>query len=108
MRSRLYTLRSVSDKSVLSLDLTGKIISETHYSLTIELDSGTIELPKWDYLNKMKVYDDGKIFFIVAGKQVCQKYIKEFLLKYSLDKVENRLDNLVKFKERLKKELVAA
>lgn len=108
MRSRIYSLRTVNDRTVLSLDLTGLIVSETHQTLQIKLETGTIYLNKWDYLNKMRVYDDGKVFFIIATKAVCQKYIKKFLLEYSIIKIDSRLDNLLNFKERLEKELVAA
>lgn len=114
-RIRLYSLRTINDKSTLSFDLTGLITSETHYNIQIKLPSGDVYLNHSEYLNKMKVYDDSELFFVVCTKQISTKYAKKVLIKYALEKVDKTLDTLTTrlnkltgFKERLQGELIAA
>lgn len=114
-RLRLYSLRTINDKSTLNFDLTKLIVSETHYTTQIKLASGEVFLNHSEYLNKMKVYDDGDVFFIVCTKQISLKYAKKVLIQYALEKVAetldtltNRVNKLVGFKERLEGELIAA
>lgn len=114
-RLRLYSLKSINDRSELSFDLTGLIVTENYYSCQIQLPSGLIFLNFKDYLNKMKVYDDGNVFFILCTKVVDLDYAKDFLMKYALQRVDKsienfstRLNTLQTFKERLLNEMAAA
>lgn len=116
MRTVLYSLRTIRDKSELVIDLTGKLISETHYNIHLKLASGEVYLNKWDWLNQMKVYDDGDVFFIICtAKKVSRKSAFDCLMRYSIEKVDqtleklnSRVENLNKFKARLQREFVAA
>lgn len=94
MRARLYSLRKVNDKIVLSLDLSLKIIEETKSTLKIKLyeNQATIVLNKYLYFNRMRVWDDGETFFIVCSKLVDQKYAKEYLIKYSEKRASKEIE----------------
>jgi hypothetical protein len=114
-RLRLYSLKTFNDKSILNFDLTGLIDSETFYNAKINLPSGTVFLSFREYLNKMKVYDDGECFFIMCTKKVSLQSAKECLMKYAIDKVDKTLDTLTTrvnklndFKQRLQSEMIAA
>ena len=115
MKLIVYSLRTINDKTMLSIDLTGRAIFETHYQIKFNLQSGTVYLPVKEYLNKMKVYDDGDVFFIVCTKKVSRESALKCLLNYAMDKVTDTLDNLNarverlnNFKTRLQSEMVAA
>lgn len=95
IRNRIYSLRNIGDKVVLSLDLTAKILSEDTAFIIIDLPTGISPIPKKDYLNKMRVYEvDAKLFFILADKKVDQQFIFEKLMAHALGKIENRINYL--------------
>lgn len=107
MRSLIYTLRTVNDKSILSIDLTGLVISEDYQKIQLNLPSGVTTLNKWDYLNKEVIYDDGKVFFMICNKAPDRKWVTKVLLEYALTKIDTRIDNLHTLKSRYQKELAA-
>jgi len=108
MRTLLYSLKTINDKSTLSIDLTGLVISEDYQKIQINLPSGITTLNKWDYLNKPVIYDDGgKVFFMLCNKYPSRDWVTKKLLEYALTKVDDRIDNLHKLKIRYQKELAA-
>lgn len=112
MKLMLYSLRSAKNgKSELNYDLT-KCITDfyNHQSNTLEikLPSGTIYLPKWEYLNKLRIVDTGKEFFIVANKQLSTKAAFNYLLRYAVQKVDTRIAHLTQLKKTYQKEIKAA
>lgn len=121
-RIRLYSLRTINDRSILNFDLTGLIVTENQYSIEVKTPKGIVTLDHYDYLNKMKVYDDGELFFIVCTKRINQKYAFKFLMNYAMEKVDKtieavtndiqklskKVEKLSNFKTRLQTELVAA
>lgn len=111
MRILLYNLRSKKNgESEIRIDLTNCLTDFNNHqtdTLEIKLPSGTIRLFKWAYLNKPKVYDDGKVFFIVANKQLSTDYAFEILMKYAIQKIDFRIESLNKAKEKYQKEIAA-
>lgn len=114
-RLRLYSLKTRNEKSELNFDLTGLIVTENYYTLQIKLPSGEVFLNIKEYMNTMKIYDDGEVFFIVCNKMVDLDYAKDILMKYALERVDKtieslsmRVEKLNNFKERLKREMIAA
>lgn len=114
-RLRLYSLKSINDRSELNFDLTGLIVAENYYTVQIKLPSGEVFLNIKEYMNTMKVYDDGEVFFILCNKMVDLEYAKGILMKYALERVDKtieslftRVEKLNNFKERLKREMIAA
>lgn len=112
MKLMLYSLRTAKNgKPELNYGLTNCLTDfYNHQSNTLEikLPSGVIFLPKWDYLNKLRVIDTGKEFFLVANKQLDSNAAKNYLLRYSIEKAEKRKSNLDDFINKCKNELVAA
>lgn len=108
MRTFIYSLRTVNDRSILSIDLMGKLISETQTTITLNLSAGVTDIYKPDYFNKMKVYDDTKVFFIICSKNVSRESAFECLMQYALEKTIKRRDNLNELINRFEKELCAA
>lgn len=110
MKTIVYSLRTVNDKSTLAFDLVGHVISDTQYTLQIRIQKTgeLIYLQKWDYLNKMNVHDNGEIFFIVCTKKVSIDSVFTCLMNHAIDKVEKRVDTLLSYKQKLQRELVAA
>jgi len=107
MHTRLLTLKTVNDKSILSYDLTLKIISETVSHIEVLIDGRTYSLERRAWLNTLKVWDNNKTFFIVCSKKMKSSYAKKVLLEYSVKLVDKRLSNLTTFKNRLLNELAA-
>ncbi|ASU34395.1 hypothetical protein [Mucilaginibacter xinganensis] len=105
MRTRLLSLKTVNGKSVLCYDLTLKIMKETIKEIEFEIDGRSYTVEKRSWLNTCKVWDNGKTFFIVCSKKMNAGYAKNVLLKYSIELVDKRLDNLSQFKSRLIAEL---
>lgn len=100
-RTLLYSLRTVNDKPILSIDLTGKIISEHTDLLIVNLPTGVSEIKKHDYLNKMRIYTvDEKLFFLICTKSVSRESAFNCLMRHAIGKIESR----VKVLEALKKE----
>lgn len=108
VRTIIYSLRSLDKKSVLSIDLTQHVISEDNQTIQLKLPSGETTLKKWDYINKPKIYDDGKVFFMVCNKQVKREYVFKELLKYALNKIDTRIDFLTSLRHLYQQELAAA
>ena len=109
MRTLIYSLRTVNDKSVLSIDLTGLVISENSSSILLNIDNQTVILYKYEYLNRMKIYDNGKIFFIACGyKRVSKSSAYKCLMKHAIEKLKKRKDNIEAHIEKYEKELCAA
>lgn len=99
-RTLLYNLRLVNDKPILSIDLTGKIISEHTDLLIVDLPTGVSEIKKRDYLNKMKIYTvDEKLFFLICTKSVSRESAFNCLLKHAMGKIENRIQKLETLKK---------
>lgn len=88
MRSIIYSLREVNNKIILSIDLTGNLIAENSTEYHLKLSTGALTLNKWDYLNKFKIFDDGKNFFCICNKQVDREYVFKKLLEYRINKFE--------------------
>lgn len=109
VRTILYSLRTVNEQTILSIDLTGKILSENADLLIIDLPTGETQIKKRDFLNKMIVYSvDAKLFFLICSKAVSREHAFKVLMAHAIQQTENRIDNLTSFKQRLQKELVAA
>lgn len=112
MKVILYHLRSDKNgKSFIGIDLTKCLTDfENHQTNTLEikLPEGTIYLNKWQYLNKMKIYDSGKHFFIVANKQLDSTAAFNFLLRYAVQKVSTRIEFLNQLKKTYQRELKVA
>lgn len=105
MRTRLLSLKTVNDKSVLCYDLTNKIVEESIKEIEVVIDGRSYIIEKRNWLNTCKVWDNGKTFFIVCSKRMNARYAKKVLLEYSIELVDKRLDNLNQFKSRLIAEL---
>lgn len=108
MRTILYSLRDLHGSTILSIDLTTLIISETNSKLTINLPSGITTINKFDYLNREIIYSDEKLFFLICNKQASRKWAFEVLLKHAVNIVNRRIENLEAAKKRYESQLVAA
>lgn len=103
IRTIIYTLKRVNDQSILSIDLTANIVAETVDSLTIKLPhKDAIVLNKYEWVNKDKIYDDGKVFFMVCNKQRNRDYVQDCLARHAMEKVDDRIEYLFAFKNHLK------
>lgn len=107
MRSILYSLRDLKGTTILSLDLTSLILSETNSKLTINLPSGITTINKFDYLNREIIFTDEKLFFMICNKQVKKEWAFKALLSHAIKKVEQRVNNLNEAKQRYLNELAA-
>ena len=103
-RSIIYSLREHNGKTILSIDLTGKLVENNH-QLFLELPTGKHTLNKYDYLNKDRIFDDGKHFMYICSKAVDRDYIFEKLLHYAVNKLNTRISYLETYRERLRHEL---
>jgi hypothetical protein len=112
MRVLIYSLRSDKNgKSFLSIDLTNCLTDfENHQTnqLELKLKSGDYILSKWEYLNKMKIFDTGKEFMIFANKQLDRNAAFNLLLRYAVQKVNTRIAHLNQLKLTYQKELKVA
>lgn len=100
MRAILYSLREIEGKTILSIDLGGNIISENTEQIQLLLPQGPATLPKAMYMNKDRIFDNGKVFFYVCSKQVDRDYIFNRLLEYASKKLDTRIAHLQALKER--------
>lgn len=114
MKLIIYSLRTVNDKSTLNIDLTALLSNYfDHHSniLEIKLPTGTIHLNKYQYLNKGKIYEDPKnpkcFFLIFSYKKANEDWVFNKLMNYAIEKLDNKVNNIIKIKERLQSELVA-
>lgn len=109
-RIMLYNLLSNKDTVSLNIGLTGRLADfQNHHSNTLEIDlpTGKISLQKFEYLNTGKVYDDGKVAFVVATKSFSPKQIKRLLLEYACAKIDTRLAYLESLKSSYLKMIAA-
>jgi hypothetical protein len=110
MRIMLYNLLDTNGKVSLNIGLSGCLVGfDNHHSSVLEIDlpTGLITLNKYEYLNTGKVYDSGKVFFIVATKSFSAKQIKRLLLQHACNKIDSRLAHLESLKLNYKKLLAA-
>ncbi len=85
----------MNDQSILSIDLTQFIVSETPTSITIKFpDKEAFTLNKYDWVNKDKIYDDGKTFFMVANKQLNTRFAQDRLARHAMGKVFDKIEDL--------------
>lgn len=106
----IYSLIENAGKVDTTIALSGCLADfDNHHKSTLEitLPTGLITLSKSEYLNTGKVYDSGKVFFIVATKSFCSKQIKKLLLQYACDKIDVRVERLKSLKMQYEK-LIAA
>lgn len=108
MRTILYSLRDEKNRTELSIDLTGRVIDENLHSLTVELPTGTVCLQKENWLNRDRVYDDGKVFFLVANKLRNTDHVLKTLIRYAIQKLDTRLAHIEVYRNRLNKELAVS
>jgi hypothetical protein len=109
MKTVLYSLRTVNEKSVLSIDLTGLIVSENPQSILLKIADENVILYKYEYLNRMKIYDNGKVFFIVCSyKKVSRISAYKCLMAYAIEKLKRRKDNIEANIQKYERELCAA
>lgn len=106
MKLVLLNIRRIGDKPCLGYDLTGKLtdfFSHNSPTLEIKLESGTIYLSKWAYLNNYRVYQspvDRDCFFLVFGyKRPNNKLALEKLLRHG----EKQRIPVIKQRSKLKK-----
>lgn len=90
MKIVVLSLRKINDKVLLNYNLTGQLTDfSNHHSPTLEikLESGTIYLSKWAYLNNYRVYQspvDRETFFMVfTYKRPHNPTVLQRLLKYA-------------------------
>lgn len=112
MRIMLLSLRTLKDgKSDLNFNLTQCIddfFNHQSDTLQIKLPSGELRINKWAYLNKGKIYDTGKEFFLVANKQFNQDYAFKLLMEYAILKLDTRIEHLKATKNKYEMELQVA
>lgn len=104
-QSIIYNLRELNNRTILSIDLTGKIVSENPENIVININNKLLTIQKARYLNTMKIIDDGKIFFIVCNKQVDRAYALKVLLEYAVRKIDSRIDFITTLRQQFVKEL---
>lgn len=110
MRVMIYNLLDNKGTVTLNIGLTGRLLDfENHRSNVLEIDlpSGKISLPKFEYLNTGKIFDDGKVAFLVATKSFSPKQIKRLLLQHACYKIDTRIANLKSYKCTLEKMIAA-
>ena len=108
MHTRLYSLKTdLKGKSILSFDLGLCIVDEKISELTIKINEREYTLQKREWLNTMKIWDDGKTFFLVCSKHVNQKYAFDILMKHAINKIDKRIESLLNVKEKYQRELAA-
>lgn len=104
-QSIIYNLREVNNRTILSIDLTGKIVSENPETVILNINNKLLTIQKARYLNSMKVVDDGKTFFLVCNKQVNRNYVFQKLLEYAVSKIDTRIQFISALREQFVKEL---
>lgn len=108
MHTFIYSLRTRDGLPELDYSLGLKIEFENPQEIHIQLSTGIVILKKWDYLNKDRIFDNGKEFFMIATKKVKASYIFSFLLEYACSKLDNRIGKLETLKQQYKRILTAA
>lgn len=88
IQTYLYSLNERDGKIELSIDLGKFIEDDKGDSIQLILPQGPATLPKYMYLNKDRIYDNGKLFFYVCSKQINREYIFKKLLEYRVNKFE--------------------
>lgn len=108
MQSYILSLRTVNDKPILNYNLGLCIVNEDNQEVQIKLSDRIVSLKKYDYLNKDKIFDDGKQFFILVNKQLSKKYAFDLLMKYAMNKIDSRIEHLKALKMNYQKQLTTA
>lgn len=88
MRTIIYSLRELDDKTILSIDLGKHIVSESFEAIQMELDEKIITIQKSRWVNTMKVFDSGTHQFLICSKRVSRESAFSKLIGYSLSKME--------------------
>lgn len=102
----LYSLKEdQTGKISLSIDLGKFIENDIGDAIQLILPQGPATIPKGLYLNKDKIWDNGKCFFFVCSKQVNRQYIFQKLLQYRLTKFETYISYFEAKRNEYKKEL---
>lgn len=103
----IYSLKPINDRYELSIDLIGKLLpeKETNDHFTIQLSKGPVIFKKYEWINRDKIYDDGKVFFLVCNKQVNRDYAEKRLREYAMSKMDRKIEVLCSFKEMFKNEI---
>jgi len=107
-RSIIYSLRDYKGKPILDYKYSLGITHEDNRTLTVNLPTETITLNKPDWVNKMRVYESGNVWFIVCTKAVSADYVLEFLIAHAVKKIEARISHLNTLKTNYEKLIVAA
>lgn len=111
MKLMLYNLIEVRGEVKLNIGLTKYLLNfDKHFTAILEIelpDTDLITLNKFDYLNKGKVLDTGKVAFIVATKSFSNKQAKKLLLQHACTKIETRLAHWENRRDYFKKLLAA-
>ena len=109
-RTRLYTLKpDKNGKALLDITLGLKITFEDSEMLKVEVSPNEIiTITKSEWINRARVWDNNKVFFLVASKHFNQKYAFDVLMNHAVSKIDKRIDYLVKLKEQYSKQLTAA
>lgn len=108
MHTIIYSLRDINGETKLSIDLGANIIFENTKSLQLQLPSGIETLNKYEWVNKDRIFESGKYFFLVCTKQRSRDYVFDYLLKYAISKIDTRINYLDSLKSNYKKLLKAA
>lgn len=102
----LYSLKEdTGGKIRLSIDLGMHIENDQGDTIQLLLPQGPATLPKSMYLNKDRIFDNGKVQFFVCNKQVNRQYIFQKLLQYRLTKFETYISYFEAKRNEYKKEL---
>lgn len=101
----LYSLRERDGQIELSIDLGKFIEDDIGDTIQLYLPQGPATIPKGLYLNKNKIWDNGKVFFYVCDKKMSREQVLERLLKYRLTKFETYISYFEAKRNDYKKEL---
>lgn len=86
MKVVLISLGFVKYKPAISWNYTGLLSNfYDHHGNTLEikLSTGTVYLSKYEYLNRLKVYENGTYRFLITNyKRVNKPILLKFLLQY--------------------------
>lgn len=108
MRTIIYSLRTINDKTILSIDLGARIVFEDQEIIRMDLDGQELDFKKSAYVNSMRVIDNGKVFFTFCSKSVNRKFVYNKLIEYQISKLDTRVNHILMIKKKLQKEMIAA
>jgi hypothetical protein len=108
MRTIVYSLRTVSDKTILSIDLGGKIVYEDLQVVRMVFNGKEYTFWKGQYINSMKVIEIDGHFFMLCNKYPQRAFVYNKLIEYQISKMETTIDRILMLKKKLQREMVAA